>query len=308
MRGELRLVVDRLVREVWFPLIDGHSERDQVAGGLFSAVFPYMLDRYTPEPGDGMPDKPLQLRAADCAGDYELAVSELGELAPEDFECEVQLVGAVASVCELLQEYESGDDGSAYRAMLSEFIDRYSLRYYVGPHCDLRGTLPGLATSTYFEFRKICELNNSLQPQLDDFEHALAEAIDQPIETRIKTALTKLFILMEGVAAHHPDAAAVQDKTFGKLCQGIGAWPHSAVREAAEKLYNFACDYPGIRHAGTAANMKRPIEAQDLSAICTIMFGFTSYLIIDMPEAAGLRIERRIRQAAEPNTVAAKAW
>ena len=36
MRGELRLVVDRLVREVWLPLVEGHKERDQVAGALFA--------------------------------------------------------------------------------------------------------------------------------------------------------------------------------------------------------------------------------------------------------------------------------
>lgn len=308
MRGELRLVVDRLTREVWLPLVDGHEERDQIAGGLFSAIFKYMHDRYTPAVGDGMPDKPLQLRAAECAGDYELAVSELQSITPDDFEAEMQVVYAVAAVRELLEEYDSDEGVMAYRAMLAGFVDRYSLRYYVGPRCELRGTLPGVATSTFFEFRKICELSDSLRPQLEDFEHALAEAIDDPAQTRIKTALAKLFILMEGIAGQHPDTAAVQQGAFGELCQRISVWPHSAVQNAAENLYKFACDYPGIRHAGTAGNMKRPIEVQDLAAICTIMFGFTSYLTPDIPEAAGLRIERRIRRAAEPNTLAAKAW
>lgn len=308
MRGELRLVVDRLVREVWLPLVEDHSERNQIAGGLFAAVMPFMIDRYTPELGDGMPDKPLQLRAAECADDYELAVAELETLAPDDFECEVRVVATVTAVRELLEEYDSGDDVLTYRSALSEFVDRYSLRYYVSPLCSLRVTLPGVATSTYHEFRKICELTDALRPQLDEFEHALAEAIDDPVQTRIKTALAKLFILMEGVAARHPDAQTVNDKTFGKLCQGIGVWPHAAVREAAENLYRFACDYPGIRHAGNVANMTRAIETQDLSALCTIMFGFTSYLSSDIPEGAGLRIERRIRQSAELKTVAAKPW
>jgi hypothetical protein len=308
VRGELRLVVDRLAREVWIPVIEEHPERDQVAGGVFASLIRHMHDRYTPDPGDGLPDKPLELRAADCATDHELAISELEAISSDDFESEAKAVRTVPSVLELLEEYDSQESLGQYTERLSEFMARYSLRYYVGNGGNLRGTLPGIATSTYFELRKICILSDALRVQLDDFEHALAEAIDEPSETRVKTALARLFILMEGVAVGHPDAAGSGANTFGEICQRLRSWPHSAVQEAAESLYRFASDYPGIRHAGNQSSMKRPVEPSDLAAICTIMFGFTSYLNPDIPDAAGLKLERWIRQSAEAQALAPKTW
>ena len=43
-------------------------------------------------------------------------------------------------------------------------------------------------------------------------------------------------------------------------------------------LYKFACDYPGIRHGGTAANARRDIDMRDMVAISVLLAGFTPYL------------------------------
>ncbi len=308
MRGEVRLVVDRLVREVWLPIIEGHPDRDQIAGAAVAATFPLMIEGYTPQMGDGNPDRPLELRAADCANDHELAIEELEGIMAEDFVSEYAVVGAVSGIYELLEEYETDASLDDYRLQLIEFVGRYSLRYYVGPRAELRATLPGIVASTYQEFRKICECDPALRVLLDDFEHALAEAVDDPAETRVKTTVSKLFNALEAVAKVHPDVQGTGAATFGEACQRIGDWPHNSVRDAAENLYKFACDYPGIRHAGTPVNKRRDVGPQDLSGVCAIMVGFTSYLSNEIPDGAGLRVERRVRRQVEEATGPGKSW
>lgn len=307
MRGELRLVIDRLALEVWLPIIESHDQRDEIAGAVFGAVVPHMHDRYTPDPHDGAPEKPLALRAAEAAEDYNFACSELESLRSVDFISEVAAVRTVSAVRDLLDEYDDTNI-STYRARLSTFVERYSLRYYVTSTTDLRVTLPGLSTSCFYEFRKICSSSNVLRAHLDSLEHALADSVENPIPMRIENTLNKLFILMEAVASNHPDAQGVTERTFGKLCQGIKSWPHASVREAAENFYKFACDYPGIRHAGTPGSAKRPLEAKDLVAMCTAMLGLLAYLHKEIPDAAGLRIERVVRATAEPLVGAARSW
>jgi hypothetical protein len=308
VRGELRLVADRLIREVWLPVVEQHSDKAQVAGDLFALASECMIDRYDPEHPDSHPDKPLELRAAEASTDYELAILELASIGPDDFECEADIADVAGNAFEVLDEYEDETSSQEMRLLLHRFLERYSLRYYVDTSGRLRGTLPGLTTSAYFELRKICITDSALRPLLEDFEHALAEAIDDASEVRVKTTLSKLFMLMEGVASKHPDVRTEDERTLGRLCQRISSWPHSSVQHSAEELYRFACDYPGIRHAGSPANAKRPITTSDLAGICSILMGFTAYLVPEFPDGVGLRLHRRTRLSAEAEIGASTRW
>ncbi len=301
-------MIDRLVREVWLPIVERHDEKAQVAGDLFAATCERMIDRYDPEHPDGPPEKPLELRAAEASSDYELAVLELESIGPDGFESEADVADLAGSAFEVLDEYEDESASSDMKSLLKDFLERYSLRYYVDSSGRLRGTLPGLTTSGYFELRKICVTDAALRSLLEDFEQALAEAIDDPSEVRVKTTLSKLFMLIEGVASKHPDIRTEDERTLGRLCQRIGSWPHSSVQHSAEALYRFACDYPGIRHAGNPTNAKRPVTATDLVAICSILTGFTSYFVPEFPEGVGLRMHRRTRLTAEAHVGAETRW
>lgn len=309
MRGEIRLVVDRLVREVWLPVAAMHTDRDQVGGVIFSTVAAHMLDLYTPQEGDGPPDKPLVNRAADCADSYELATDELETISPDDFKCELDVVEAVTGVWDALDEFDDQAAIDSYVDGLVQFVDRYSLRYYVGSRAELSATFPGLATTSFHEFRKICVLSGTLNPLLIEFEHALAEAVDDPMESRIKTAFAKLFNLMEAAAALNPKLGTPPEKpTFGELCKRLKVWPHSAILDSVCALYEFANEYPGVRHAGKAAARKRPVAAADLLGICSALISFTPYLVEDVPDSAGLRLERRVRANAEACTSSSRSW
>jgi hypothetical protein len=66
--------------------------------------------------------------------------------------------------------------------------------------------------------------------------------------------------------------------TLGQICNQLGTWPHSKVKDAIQNLYGFTCDYPGIRHAGTPAKQIRRIEMKDMIAVTVLLVGFVPYL------------------------------
>ena len=62
------------------------------------------------------------------------------------------------------------------------------------------------------------------------------------------------------------------------MCNQLDTWPHVTVREAMKKLYGFASNYPGIRHAGNPASALRDIEMRDMVAVTVLLAGFAPYL------------------------------
>lgn len=125
------------------------------------------------------------------------------------------------------------------------------------------------------DLKAVAQSDADLQPSFHEFEEALRDLTAEQSERLIKTCIQKQVNLLEALGQKSP---GVTTNTLGRICNQIGVWPHEQVKEAIKNLYGFACDYPGIRHAGTAANRIRAIEMKDMVAMSVLLAGFMPYL------------------------------
>jgi hypothetical protein len=82
-------------------------------------------------------------------------------------------------------------------------------------------------------------------------------------------------MLLEAIAA---TTDAVTTHTLGDMCNQLTSWPHATIKESLKRLYGFASDYPGIRHAGNPAGKLRGVETRDLAALSILLMGYAPYL------------------------------
>ena len=108
-----------------------------------------------------------------------------------------------------------------------------------------------------------------------DFEDAVRDLRAGATQNRIKTCIQKQMNLLEAMGGMCP---AVTGNTLGRISDQVGTWPHFSVKESMKSLYQFASDYPGIRHAGTPGNAIRDIEIKDMVALTVLLAGFAPYL------------------------------
>ena len=110
---------------------------------------------------------------------------------------------------------------------------------------------------------------------MNDFELSLLDLIADDSANQIKTCIQKQVNLLEALGGQLP---TVTSNTLGQICNQANTWPHYQIKDAIKALYGFACDYPGIRHGGTAANKLRELELKDVMAISILLAGFVPYL------------------------------
>ena len=108
-----------------------------------------------------------------------------------------------------------------------------------------------------------------------DYEDSIRDLRTGCTASRMRTCMVKQMNLLEAMGSRFPGVSA---KTVGQICNQVGTWPHESVKEAMKSLYNFTCDYPGIRHGGTPANALRVIEMRDMVAMSILLAGFMPYL------------------------------
>jgi hypothetical protein len=129
------------------------------------------------------------------------------------------------------------------------------------------------------------DLSSSLKRLASNDEHlaALYRAHEEAVrdlrfgatEERIKTCISKQVNLLEAIAG---TADEVTKLTLGDMCDQLQSWPHATIKESLKKLYGFASNYPGIRHAGNPAGQLRRIETRDLTALSILLMGYSPYL------------------------------
>lgn len=198
--------------------------------------------------------------------------------ASTDIGGERALVGFIESVHGVLAEFETaGDDTltNRYFNLLSGFIDKFNLRYDLRRPCTLCPTLSGMFASLVRDLRAITSQDAHLDGLMKDFEESVRDLRIDCSERRIKTSIQKQVNLLEALGRTHP---GVRRKTLGAISKQLKNWPHEEVRLALHALYSFTCDYPGIRHGGTAANALRTVDMRDMVAMSILLAGFTPYL------------------------------
>jgi len=162
-----------------------------------------------------------------------------------------------------------------YASIVKAFIARHNLRYQFSKPFAICPSLDGVFSSFIDGLRTVAEQDADFRELLDEFEEAFRDLRRARNENNIKTCIQKNVNLLEGLGKLDAHADV---RTFNRICDQIGTWPHEGVREAIKQLYWFTCDYPGLRHAGTPANRIRRLETRDAVALPFLLLGFSAYL------------------------------
>lgn len=146
--------------------------------------------------------------------------------------------------------------------------------------------LPGSFTNLYGELQRLNAGNAHLASLLVDFERAFDQYARTQDTTDLKTSIQKVSNYAEGLAS----ATHGKPGTLGALCDQLTDWPHDKVKEALKDLYKFCSDYPGIRHGGNPAGVRRNLATRDVTMACLLVICFTGYLTPRMDERQVLGI------------------
>ena len=263
MKGEVVAAWESLWYKVWIPL----SLREDAPPDLFCELYRELAPKLR---------VPLSAQdLADVIDSQEQSQSAFEAVTSSDIGGEVLAVRFLEDAYVAIDDFGVPEFTDAYFELLRSFIETFNLRYDLQPPCNLSPTLPGLFANLLCDLRSHVNGHYHLKGLMDDFEHAMRDLRVDQSERRIKTCIQKQFNLLEAVARSAP---CVTHSTLGRACDQLQTWPHDKVREAMKNLYQFASDYPGIRHGGTPANAIQPIGPRDLVAISILLTGFVPYL------------------------------
>ena len=269
MRGEFIGVWAETWHEIWFPLIDEPlgDNKEGVPFDIFCELYRDLAKALKAQPSiealADIIDDPVQSREA-------FEKTTVADLAGERV-----VVTFLEAAYPALDNLVGDELSNRYFNLLTVFIDKFNLRYDLRRPCTLCPTLPGVFASLIHELRLLTSQDPNLDQLMKDYEDAVRDLRFGSSDGRIKTCISKQFMLLEGIGAVDPN---VTKTTLGGMCGELTSWPHATLKEALKKLYGFASDYPGIRHGSRAQGVLRPIEMRDMVAMSILLTGFTPYL------------------------------
>lgn len=263
MRGECIGVWSETWREIWLPLIDHEGVPEDIFCELYRALAPALRSQPSVEALADIIDNPVQSREA------------FEKTGANEFAGERAFVAFLEVAHSALDELAGDELANRYFNLLASFVDKFSLRYDLRRPCTLCPTLPGVFASLVRDLRALTGQDAHLDALMKEFENAVRDLRHGCSDGRIKTCIQKQVNLLEAIGRTAP---GVTGATLGAICNQVGTWPHDKLKEAMKDLYGFASDYPGIRHGGTPANAKRPVDMRDMVAMSVMLAGFTPYL------------------------------
>jgi hypothetical protein len=267
MRGELVAVWPWTWKEIWEPL----ASHENAPSDLFCELYRELAKTLR---------TPLSIeQLADIIDDREQSAEAFRTIDPSEIDSEARLVQFFEQAHDVIEEFDDPSLSDTYFGLLATFLEIYSLRYDLQRPCSLSPTLPGLFASLVRDLRDHTSRDPHLNDLMGDFEHALRDLRTDQSDRRIKTCIQKQVNLLEAMGRAAP---GVSHATLGRICDQLNTWPHDKVRESLKNLYNFASDYPGIRHGGTPSGANRTIGVRDLVSISILLVGFTPYLCEQM--------------------------
>jgi hypothetical protein len=276
--GSLRFVWDYFKGEIWVPLAD-FSGKDVVAPpDLYSALL-VTADKFLSPP---LTDTEIE----EARNNIDAARQHFLALKGTDFASESSIVQFLEAVYEVIMEYEIPGLQDSYSRLLRDMLSKFNLRYRLDEPCVLRFLLPGSFANLYTELHRLNTGNSHLVGLLIDFEKAFDRYARAQDATDLKTCIAKVNNYAEGLAS----ATRGTPGTLGALCDQLTDWPHDKVKEALKSLYKYCSDYPGIRHAGNPAGVRRDLATRDVTLACLLVISFTGYLTPHMDERQVLGI------------------
>lgn len=263
MRGEVIGVWSEMWREVWRKLA---KYRDAPVD-LFCELY-RELNSGLVTPKDPATD------LADVVDDPDQARVAFRDTKASALRGELAAIGFLERAHVVIEDFGSEALTNRYFVLIESFLDKYSLRYDLRRPFSLHPTLPGVFARLMRDLRKTTGQDAILAALMHDFEESVRDLKGEQSPRRVKQCIAAQFNLLEALLRLHPNT---KGNTFGAMCNETGGWPHEAVKEAAQRLYRFASDYPGIRHGGTPANQLREVDMRDMVAMTIALAGFTPY-------------------------------
>ena len=263
MRGEFIGIWSDLSREVWEPLAQVDGAPDDLFCELYRTVSAAFAVRLTAEELANIVDNTSEARDAFYG------------LTAIHFSHERALTAALEQVLETLDDLGGATLSNPYFLLLDGAIQKFNLRYELRRPCLLCPTLPGIFSNLVRDLRLHTNTDTHLASLMHDFDCSVRDFRTNNSANQMKTCIQKQINLLEALGGQLP---AVTANTLGSICNQANTWPHAQVKNAIKEIYGFACDYPGIRHGGTAANQLRELELKDVMAISILLAGFVPYL------------------------------
>lgn len=278
MSGSLRQVWEYLVSDLWEPLADYYTKGATAPLGLFSDLFETANEYLSPHPTD--------MELEETRNEPEKARQRFLALKGPDFTSESTIVYFLEEVNKVIADYEITGYEDFYRRLLRDVLHKFNLRYRLDDPFTLRFLLPGSFTNLYAELHRLNSDNSHLAVLLADFEKAFDRYARNQDPTDLKTCIGNASKYVEGLAG----ATCGKSGSLGDLCKEIKDWPHSAVQAALIKLYGFCSDYPGIRHAGNPAGVRRELNMRDVTLASLLLLSFSGYVSKNIDEQVILGI------------------
>ena len=272
MSGSLRPAWEHLAAELWEPLAEFSTQNTVAPPGLFSDLFAAADEFLAP--------RPTGIELAEARNDPEKARQRFLSLKGTDFSSESALVHFLEEAHGVIVDYEIPGLDTFYWRLLRDAIRKFNLRYRLDEPFALRFLLPGSFTNLYAELHRVSVSNGHLAELLMDFEKAFDRYARTQDPTDLKASIGNASKYLEGLAG----ATCGKSGALGDLCKELKDWPHNAVRTALGNLYGFCSDYPGIRHAGNPAGVRRDLATRDLTLASLLLLSFSGYLSREIDE------------------------
>jgi hypothetical protein len=278
MSGRFRHAWEYLAAELWEPLADFSAKDGAAPQDLFSDLFAAADEFLSPRPTDA--------EMEEARNDPGKAQKRFLALKGTDFASESAIVHFLEAAHDVIADYEISSFEDLYRRLLRDALRKFNLRYRLDEPFILRFLLPGSFTNLYAELHRLNSANGHLAGLLTDFEKAFDRYARTQDPTDLKTCIAKASNYAEGLAS----ATRGTTGTLGALCDQLTDWPHDKVREALKSLYKFCSDYPGIRHAGDPAGVRRNLATRDVTLASLLLVSFSGYLspIVDEQVVLGV--------------------
>jgi hypothetical protein len=263
MRGEFIGVWSETWREIWATL----AKHQAAPKDLFCELYRELVEAFVAPP-DVTP-------LAEIVDSPEQARSTFRRTKASSFRGELVLLEFLERAHKVTMDLGGDDLSNRYFVLMEAFLEKYSLRYDLRRPFSLHPTLAGVFARLMRELKKTTSSDATLHALMIEFEDTVRDLKTDQSSGRIKTCIHKQMNLLEAIAGQCPGVTA---GTLGDMCNQVDTWPHVTVREAMKKLYGFASNYPGIRHAGNPSSALRDIEMRDMVAVTVVLAGFAPYL------------------------------
>jgi hypothetical protein len=263
MRGEFIGVWSETWEAIWRPL----TEDGEIPADVYCDLYRELSSAFA--------EPPSVEALADIIDDHQQSRQALIDSKHARFSSERALVRFFEAAHDVLEDIQGDELANRYFVLLNDFIEKYSLGYSLRRPCALSPTLSGMFADLACALKRLADTDEHLASLYRAHDEAVRDLRLGATEERIKTCVSKQFMLLEAIASV---AGGVGGQTLGEMCNNITTWPHATIKDSLKKLYGFSSDYPGIRHAGNPAGKLRRMETRDLAALSILLMGYSPYL------------------------------